>query len=93
MNNVVDFPIADRPITEDQIDKLHSQAFRDLEGDVCDLDRMGEIANNLIMNCSASEDGFHDLELATFAVFQLAKMLKEFRASYYKRWDDEAGPS
>jgi hypothetical protein len=32
------------------------------------------------------------LELATFAVWQLAKMLKEFRASYYKRWYDERRP-
>jgi hypothetical protein len=71
---------------------VHAKAFRDLEGDVCDLDRMGEISNNLIMNCSANEDGFHDLELATYAVFQLAKMLKEFRASYYRRWDNEAPP-
>jgi hypothetical protein len=81
MNNIVDFPVADRPITEDQQNKLHSEAFRDLEGEVCDLDRMGEIANDLIMNCSAREDGFHNLELATFAVWQLAKMLKEFRGT------------
>ncbi len=89
MSNVVDFPAADRPITEDQQTKLHSEAFRDLEGEVCDLDRMGEIANDLIMNCSAREDGFHNLELATFAVWQLAKMLKEFRGNYYKRWHGE----
>jgi len=51
-----------------------------------DLDRMGEIALNLIINCSAREDGFHDLELASFAVGHLAKMAKEFRANYQKRW-------
>jgi hypothetical protein len=64
-------------------------AFRDMEGEVCDLDRMGEIAQNLIMNCAAREDSFHDLELATFAVWQLAKMAKEFRANYQKRWHGE----
>jgi hypothetical protein len=57
-----------------------------LEGEVCDLDRMGEIAQNLIMRCAAREDSFHDLELATFAVWQLAK---EFRANYEKRWHGE----
>jgi hypothetical protein len=35
------------------------------------------------------EDSFHDLELATFAVGQLAKMTKEFRANYQKRWYGE----
>jgi hypothetical protein len=29
------------------------------------------------MNCSAKEDAFHDLELATFAVWHLAKMAKD----------------
>jgi hypothetical protein len=67
------------------IDKLHSAAFRDLESEVSDLDRMGEIARNLIMNCAAREDSFHDLELATFAVCQLAKMANEFKTNYQKR--------
>jgi hypothetical protein len=82
--------LPDRPITKSEIDKLHSEAFRDLEGEVCDLDRMGEIAQNLIMNCAAKEDSFHDLELATFAVWQLAKMAKEFRANYQKRYHGES---
>jgi hypothetical protein len=66
MSNLLEFPTADRPITESEIAELHSQAFRDLEGGVCDLDRMGEIANYLIMNCAAREDSYHNLELATF---------------------------
>jgi len=89
VSNIVEFPTADRPITEGEVDKLHSEAFRDLEGTVCDLDRMGEIANDLIMNCAAREDSYHNLELATFAVWQLAKMLKEFRANYNARWHGE----
>jgi hypothetical protein len=43
---------------------------------VCDLDRMGEITPDLITHCSAKEDSFRNLELATFAVWQLAKRLK-----------------
>jgi hypothetical protein len=70
-------------------DEVHAEAFRDLEGEVCDLDRMGEIAVNLMMNCAAREDGLHDLELASFAVWQLAKMAKEFRANYQKRYHGE----
>ncbi len=89
MSSIIEFPIADRPITESEIDKLHAEAFRDLEGEVCDLDRMGEIARNLIMNCAAKEDSFHDLELATFAVWQLAKMANEFSTNYQKRWHGE----
>jgi hypothetical protein len=50
---------------------------------------MGEIANDLIMNCAAREDSLHDLELAGFAVSQLAKLLKEFRGNYDKRWHGE----
>jgi hypothetical protein len=53
---IVEFPGQQPPAegySEQYIDKLHSQAFRDLEGEVCDLDRMGEIARNLIMNCAA----------------------------------------
>ena len=92
MSNVVEFPGAEPPpegYSKSHCDKLHSEAFRDLEGEVCDLDRIGEIAQNLIMNCAAKEDSFHDLELATFAVWQLAKMAKEFRANYQKRWHGE----
>jgi hypothetical protein len=88
VSNIIEVP-TDRQLTDGEWAELHSRAFRDLEGDVCDVDRMGEIANDLIMNCSAREDGFHNLELATFAVWQLAKMLKEFRGNYYKRWRGE----
>ena len=69
--------------------EVHAQAFRDLEGDVCDLERMGHIARELMMECSAREDGLRPLELATFAVWQLAKMTQEFRESYYKRYHGE----
>jgi hypothetical protein len=92
MSKVIRFPGANPPAegySEAYIEKLHAAAFRDLEGAVCDLDRMGEIANDLIMNCAAREDSLHDLELAGFAVSQLAKLLKEFRGNYDKRWHGE----
>jgi hypothetical protein len=89
MNNIVEFPTADRPITESELDKLHSRAFRDLEGGVCDLERMGQIAQDLIMQCVAREDGYRELELSTFVIMQLAKMLRDFKDQYYKRWHGE----
>jgi hypothetical protein len=89
MSNIVEFPIADRPITESEIAKLHSEAFRNLEGDVCDLERMGQIAEGLIVQCVAKQEGYRELELSTFAVTQLAKILRDFKDRYYKRWHRE----
>lgn len=92
MSEVVQFPGAEAPpedYSERQVDTVHSEAFRDMEGEVCDLDRMGEIAHNLMMQCAAREESLHELELATFAVWQLAKMLKQFRADYDKRYYGE----
>lgn len=79
----------DRPITETEIDKLHSQVFRDLEGDVCDLERMGQIAHDLIGQCSTGEDGYRKPELSFFAVMHLAKMLRDFKDRYERRWHGE----
>jgi hypothetical protein len=73
--------------TERGREEVHAQAFLDIEGDVCDLERTGAITHDLIMECSAREDGSRQLELATFAVWQLAKMTKEFKESYYQRFE------
>lgn len=81
--------VPDRPITESELAELHSKAFRDLEGAVCDLERMGQIAQDLIVQCVAREDGDRELELSTFAVMQLAKMLRDFKDRYYQRWHGE----
>jgi len=44
MSNIVEFPPTDRPITESDVDKLHSEAFRDLEPEICDCESMAKIA-------------------------------------------------
>jgi hypothetical protein len=90
MADVVKFPGApsDREINDDG-DRCHAEAFRDLEGEVCDLERMGHIARDLIMECAAREDSLRQLELAVFAVWQLAKMTRDFRESYQKRYHGE----
>ena len=92
MSDVIPFPGAmPAPEVHTELDpkEVHARAFSDMEGELCDLDRMAEIARDLIMNCSAREDSFHDLELASFAIWQLAKMAKEFRTNYQKRWYGE----
>jgi hypothetical protein len=94
MSEIIQFPgpqpEVGLPTTEDDIDKLHSEAFRDLEGEIHDLGLIGEIAEPLIMSCTiGKEDSMRKLELAQFAVLQLAKMLKEFEANYRKRWHNE----
>jgi hypothetical protein len=52
MSNVVEFPdlAPAEGYSEASIEKLHAEAFRDLEGDVCDLERMGQIAQ--ILSCN-----------------------------------------
>ena len=54
MSNLVEFPIADRPITESEIDKLHSEAFRNLEPLICDCTSMAKIAAQMMF---AKDDG------------------------------------
>lgn len=94
MSEVIDFPTVEREITESDVDKLHAEAFRDLEGVVCDLERAAAIARDLIGECSAREDSYRKLELAQFAIWQAAKLAEEFKQDYYKRWHGEKhGPS
>jgi hypothetical protein len=40
MSSIIEFPVADKPITESEIDKLHGDAFRDLEMSLRDCVRM-----------------------------------------------------
>ena len=42
--SIIEFPGHDRPITEASTAILHSKAFRDLEGDICDFVRMSQVA-------------------------------------------------
>jgi len=80
---------ANAPVVD--VDKLHAEAFEEIEGDIVDVDRMAEITRDLIMNCSAAHDEkeLHNLGLATFAVFQMAKMTADLRKKYQALWDGE----
>ena len=83
MSNVVEFPAADRPVTEEEIDKLHSEAFRDLESRICDCVSMGKIAAQAVMNLRTD-----DRELV-FAVAHVSEMLTALKADYYAAWNGE----
>jgi hypothetical protein len=58
MSNVVEFPAADRPITESEIAKLHSEAFRDLEPGICDCTTMAQIAAQIVTNEAGLSGGW-----------------------------------
>jgi hypothetical protein len=82
-NNIIDFPPVDRPITETEIDKLHSQAFRDLEGGISDCVSMAKIAADQIHDLKTE-----DRELV-FAVAHTWELLAKLKADYYAAWYDE----
>jgi hypothetical protein len=84
MSNIVEFPIADKPITESEIAELHSRAFRDLEPGICDCITMAKIAAQMVF---AKDDGTNR-ELV-FAVAHVSEMLTALRANYYAAWHDE----
>jgi hypothetical protein len=84
MSNLVEFPIADQPITESEIDKLHSEAFRNLEPGICDCESMAKIAAHLMVS---ADDGT-DRELV-FAVCHVSEMLTALKANYYAAWHGE----
>jgi hypothetical protein len=43
-DNIVDFPLSDRPIAETDIEALHAEAFRDLENRLNDCVSVARIA-------------------------------------------------
>jgi hypothetical protein len=65
-----------------EIDNLHSQAFRDLGGGICDCTRMANIAAQIVQN-----QGGLDGELV-FAVVHVYEMLRAFKANYYAAWHE-----
>jgi hypothetical protein len=83
MSNIVEFPTSDRPITESEIDKLHSEAFRNLEPGICDCESMAKIAAQYAMNTRTE-----DREMV-FAIVHAMEMLTALKKSYYAAWHGE----
>lgn len=65
-------------------------AFMNLENEICDLDRMGEIAEILMMEWfeTTGSSPPRQAELAVCAVQQLHKLLSEFKTKYYSAWKE-----
>ena len=83
---IVEFPGREPPpegYSEQYIDKLHSEAFRDLEGPISDCQSMAKIAAQMMGNASTM-----DGELV-FAVFNTSRMLTALMADYHARWHGE----
>jgi hypothetical protein len=73
-------------------DSHFASCFKDLEDEVHDLDRMAEIADHLVMDWieQTGSSPLRQAELATCAVQQLHRLLKEFKTKYCRAWGDEA---
>ncbi len=81
MSSIIEFPIADKPITESEIDKLHGDAFRELiETNLRDCVRMSGIAAELMLNAKIEDDSLR------FAVFHTAEMLMSLEKEYDASW-------
>ena len=86
MSSIIEFPVADKPITESEIDKLHGDAFRDLEMSLRDCVRMSGIAAELILRAKLEDNSL------SFAVFHTAEMLMRLAKEYDARWHGERKP-
>jgi hypothetical protein len=77
------FLLADRLVTEGEIDKLHSKAFRDLEGRISDCTTMAGIAAQMITNAAGVEGE------VVFVVTHAFDMLTKLKADYHAAWHGE----
>lgn len=89
-SNVFTFPGANPP-PEATLRRDHAQAFRDMESEVCDLERWGEIAEQLTTGCACDARSWRELELAVLVVHRLSRLVADFRAGYYRAWEEGAG--
>jgi hypothetical protein len=88
MREVVQFPGINPPpegYSEQHLDKVHGQAFRDLESNLRDCVRTG-IAAELMLNTRIEDDQLR------FAVFHSAKMLMCLEKEYDAGWHSEKLP-
>src|SRR5258708_3062775 len=69
MSRIIEFPITEKPTTEEELDELHAEAFRDLEGHIGDCATMAEITSQFMANAKCTD------ERLAFSVFPLTEML------------------
>jgi hypothetical protein len=90
MSEIINFPGSpDRPITEDKTDKLHAEAFRDLEGRIADCVVMAGIAAQTVSELKIIEGGTDEVHFTVFHTFQ---MLKKLQADYDAAYKGEIDP-
>ena len=88
MSNVVELPLPTRPISREEVDALHSNAFRDLETSLRDCVKMTGIAAESMLNAAIENDHLR------FAVFHSSEMLVALEQEYDARWNSELrGPA
>jgi hypothetical protein len=83
MSSIIEFPVADKPITESEIDKHHDDAFRELETNLRDCARMSGTAAELMLNAKVEDDS------SRFAVFHTAEILMCLEKEYDASWHGE----
>jgi hypothetical protein len=76
-----------REITKQEVDRLHSKNFRDLEGRISDCVIMAAIALEMAMPVIVGTEPKH--EKAQFAICKAAQMLKELQVDYQADWHGE----
>jgi hypothetical protein len=90
MENIIDFPVsADRPISTEpieadtDIEALHAEASRDLEGRLGDCLHMARIATQMTSEAPDIPDR------VLFAVCHVQEMLEKLKRDYYAAWYNE----
>jgi hypothetical protein len=70
----------DRPVSEQEVDRLHSQNFKDLEGRINNCALMTAIAMDLVMPLIFGREP--EKEKAQFAIYKVVKMLEQLQTDY-----------
>jgi hypothetical protein len=90
--DILTFPgdgLPDRPVSEQEVDRLHSQNFKDLEGRINNCTLMVEIAMDLVIPLIMGIGP--EKEKAQFAIGNAAQMLNQlhidYQAAYYGEID------
>jgi len=86
--DIIAFPQQpEREYSEQDVDKIHAEAFRDLEGVLSDCAIMAHIAIGLAEPFINKRD--FRAEQALFAVCHVYEMLKKLNADYQAAWHGE----
>jgi hypothetical protein len=73
--------------TEQEVDRLHSKNFRDLEGRINNCALMAAIAMDLVIPLIMGIEP--EKEKAQFAIHNVAQMLKQLQTDYQAAWYGE----